>query len=129
LYQNSPKKSQELTSIVDDLKDVLNLPRGGALPVRCHGSRVVLEDYSTDHRSNCQTSTLDDLLEINLEGPSIKDFSSATAVELWWQDRMLRPNQSSTIATKSGGSAKHQDLELESCTYLSWSVVGWSFPL
>ena len=42
LYQNSPKKSQELTSIVDNLKDVFNLPsHKGALPTRCHGSRWI----------------------------------------------------------------------------------------
>ena len=36
LYQKSPKKSQELTCIVDDLKEVFSPPKGGALPVRCH---------------------------------------------------------------------------------------------
>ncbi len=42
LHQNSPKKSQELTSIVDNLKDVFNLPsHKGALPTRCHGSRWI----------------------------------------------------------------------------------------
>ena len=41
LYQKSPKKSQELTCIVDDLKEVFSLPIGGALPVRCHGTRWI----------------------------------------------------------------------------------------
>ena len=41
LYQNSPKKSQELASIVSDLKEVFSLPKGGALPVRCQGTRWI----------------------------------------------------------------------------------------
>ena len=40
-YQNSPKKSQELASIVSDLKEVFSLPKGGALPVRCQGTRWI----------------------------------------------------------------------------------------
>ena len=41
LYQNSPKKSQKLASIVSDLKEVFSLPKGGALPVRCQGTRWI----------------------------------------------------------------------------------------
>ena len=41
LYHNSPKKSQKLTSIVDNLKDVFNLPSGGTLRTRCHGSQWI----------------------------------------------------------------------------------------
>ena len=76
------------------------------------------EVIKTDRRSGLQTSTLDDLLEIHFEGPGIKDFYSTAAVVLWWQDCMRRPNQSSTISMRLGGSAKHQDLESESCISL-----------
>ena len=33
--------SQELTCIVVDLKEVFDFPGGGALPVRCHGTRWI----------------------------------------------------------------------------------------
>ena len=39
------------------------------------------------------TNTLDDLIEINLEGPTPEHFSAGDAVQLWYQDR-TRPNQS-----------------------------------
>ena len=39
------------------------------------------------------TNTLDDLIEINLEGPTPEYFSAGDAVQLWYQDR-TRPNQS-----------------------------------
>ena len=35
-----------------------------------------------DRHCSLQTSTLDDLLNINLEGPTLKNFSSASAVNL-----------------------------------------------
>ncbi len=71
-----------------------------------------LKVIKTDRRCSLQTSTLDDLLEVNLEGPDIMDYSSASAVELWWQDRMRRPNQSLKTTTKLADSAEaeHQSL-------------------
>ena len=39
----------------------------------------------TDRRTSLYITTLDDLMEINVEGPS--------PVNLWWSDRARRPNQ------------------------------------
>ena len=39
------------------------------------------------------SSTLDDLMEINVEGPELENFSPDHAVQLWWSDRTRRPNQ------------------------------------
>ena len=39
LYEKSPKKCRELADLIDDLKEVFELPEGGNLPVRAHGSR------------------------------------------------------------------------------------------
>lgn len=47
----------------------------------------------TDRRSSLNTSTLDDLMEINVEGPPAEDFSADHAVSLWWEDCTRRPNQ------------------------------------
>lgn len=41
VYAKSPKKSCELTSIVSDLKEVFEFPKGGDLPVRSQGSRWI----------------------------------------------------------------------------------------
>ncbi len=73
-----------------------------------------LKVIKTNRCCSLQTSTLDDLLVVNLEGPAIKDISSASAVELWWQDRMRRPNQSLKTTTKLADSAQAEHKSLES---------------
>ena len=52
-----------------------------------------LKVIKTDRRSRLLTATVDDLLEINVEGPSLEEFSSEAAVSLWWDDRIRRPSQ------------------------------------
>jgi hypothetical protein len=37
-------------------------------------------------KTNILNSTLHDLLEINVEGPSLSSFNADAAVELWWKD-------------------------------------------
>ena len=41
VYEKSPKKSKVLNNIVDDLKEVFHLPKGGNLPVRSQGTRWI----------------------------------------------------------------------------------------
>ena len=41
LYEKSPKKARELGAIVEDLKEVFELPKGGNKPVRSQGSRWI----------------------------------------------------------------------------------------
>ena len=41
LYEKSQKKTRELEGIVEDLKEVFELPRGGKTPIRSHGSRWI----------------------------------------------------------------------------------------
>ena len=38
LYEKSPRKCHELSDLIDDLKEVFELPEGGNLPVRAHRS-------------------------------------------------------------------------------------------
>ena len=47
----------------------------------------------TDRCTSLYTSILDDLLEINVEGPPAESFCSDQAIQLWWSDRTQRPNQ------------------------------------
>ena len=39
LYKKSPKKTREMGEIVEDLKEALELPKGGNKPIRSQGSR------------------------------------------------------------------------------------------
>ena len=52
-----------------------------------------LKVIKTDRRTSLHITTLDDLMEINVEGPSPVNFSAEHAVNLWWSDRAGRPNQ------------------------------------
>lgn len=45
-----------------------------------------LKVIKTSNRASLRTSTLDDLLEISIEGPPLSDFSSTSAIDLWWKD-------------------------------------------
>ena len=49
-----------------------------------------LKVINTDRRSSLQIDTIDDLMEINVEGPSPVNFSAENAVDLWWADRRHR---------------------------------------
>ena len=53
----------------------------------------IMNIIKTDRRTSLNNSTLDDLMEINVEGPPPEDFSSEHAVSLWWKDCTRRPNQ------------------------------------
>ena len=45
-----------------------------------------LKLVKTDRRTRLHHDTLSDLLEIQLEGPSLRSFSPKQAVEAWWKD-------------------------------------------
>ena len=49
----------------------------------------------TDKRTNLQSDTLSDLLEIQIEGPPPSTYSPDNAVHLWWDEwkTTRRPNQ------------------------------------
>ena len=47
----------------------------------------------TNRRTSLLSSTLDDLMEISVEGPELENFSADHAVHLWWSDCTRRPNQ------------------------------------
>jgi len=45
LYEKSPKKCRDLSDLVDDLKDVYELPEGGNLPVRASRNRWIIHKH------------------------------------------------------------------------------------
>ena len=46
----------------------------------------MLKIVKTKRRTSLHTSTLSDLLEINIEGPPLSSFNSDAAVDLWWRE-------------------------------------------
>ena len=52
-----------------------------------------LKVVKTDRCTSLHMDTLDDLMEINVEGPLLENFSADLAVDLWWAECARRPNQ------------------------------------
>ncbi len=50
LYNNSDKKSSQLTSIVDELKDVYYFPKSGSIPIRSRGTRWITHKRKSRQR-------------------------------------------------------------------------------
>ena len=46
----------------------------------------MLKVIKTARRSCLQNTTLCDLLEINLEGPELGEFSASAAIDMWWKE-------------------------------------------
>ena len=77
----------------------------------------LLKLIKTDRRTRLHHSTLSDLLEIPVEGPSLSNFSPKQAVEAWWNscNTACRPNQSSRkqyAPRKSGNASTSTDQEI-----------------
>lgn len=58
----------------------------------------------TNKRSLFSNESLDDLLLLSIDGPPLKDFSSDLAIDLWWNDKVRKPNQKPRTAA-SGSCA------------------------
>lgn len=53
-----------------------------------------MKRVKTDSRASLNESTLNDLVRINMEGPSVREFEPTPAIELWASAATRRPNQS-----------------------------------
>ena len=69
---------------------VLSLPKSTCRVEQLFSKLKVIK---TKRRSSLSNSTLDDLLEINVEGPPLSSFDASSAVWLWWTDSRRRVNQ------------------------------------
>ena len=78
----------------------------------------------TDRRTCLHTDTLSDLLEIQVEGPSLQNFSADEAVRLWWDScctsrrvnqaprKSYKPRETSTSASsEAAGSSSSESTE------------------
>ena len=84
----------------------------------------IMKIIKTDRRNSLNTSTLDDLMEINVEGPTPENFNAERAVSLWWEDCTRRPNQQPRKqymkSTRSQSTTISSDEETESLTLDAW---------
>jgi hypothetical protein len=70
-----------------------------------------LKTVKTKNRTSLSTSTLDDLLEIYVKGPPLKDFDPESAVELWWRDCTRRPNQEQRKTYRPRANIRSQSID------------------
>ena len=78
----------------------------------------------TDQRTSLKTDTLDDLMEINVEGPSLDNFSADRAINLWWSDRTRRPNQKPRKEYRKRKQTNNDDSDPEE-TASDFSIDHW----
>ena len=62
---------------------LLSLPFSTAKVERFFSTLKIIKN---ERRTNLNISTLNDLLEVNTEGPTLSNFSADAAVDLWWSD-------------------------------------------
>ena len=103
---------------------VFSLPFSNSRVEQAFSSLKVIK---TRIRTNLSTSTLCDLLELNIEGPPLSSFNPEAAVELWWKDcnttrrvhqqprKQYRPRKGKQDQAPTGDSQsdREQDLILE----------------
>ena len=91
LYK-SPKKSQELTTIVEELKEVYHFPKGGSLPVRCQGTRWINYKRKAMQRVIDRFGAYISHLAALIEDSSVKACDKARLkgyVQMWNQGKIL----------------------------------------
>ena len=108
---------------------LLSLPFSTAKVERLFSTLKIIK---TERRTKLSCSTLNDLLEVNTEAPSLSNFSADFAVDLWWHDcssgrrvnqkprKMYKRHQqsSSTEAHTLSDSESGNDLDLD--TWDDW---------
>ena len=52
-----------------------------------------LHNIKTDNRSSMSNEVLNNLLTININKHPLKEFSPDSAIKLWWDAKLRRPNQ------------------------------------
>ena len=99
---------------------LLSLPFSTAKVERFFSTLKIIKN---ERRTNLSCSTLNDLLEVNTEGPSLSNFSADAAVNLWWRDcsngrrinqrpRKEHKETSSTLTHASSDNESESELDL-----------------
>ena len=91
LYEKSPKKCRELSELINDLKEVYELPEGGSVPVRSHGSRWITDRRKALQRVVDRYRAYLSHLSTLAEDPSVKsaDRQRLKGYILKWRDARM----------------------------------------
>ena len=89
-----------------------------------------LKLIKTNRRTRLNCDTLDELMEIHVEGPSLERFSAEQAAEPWWEHckSERRPNQSARkpyVPRKTTQRDTNTPADGESESQLSLSLREW----
>ena len=79
----------------------------------------------TEKRTRLLTSTLDELMEIKLEGPNPENLSANDAVQLWYNDRARRPCQSTRKDYRPRAGSSSPSSTSTSVESVSFSLEEW----
>ena len=130
LYSSPDSAKWPNIKLVSEL--LLSLPFSTAKVERFFSTLKIIKN---ERRTNLSCSTVNDLLEVNTEGPTLSTFSANAAVDLWWSDCSSgrRVNQkprkeyrrhrksSSTAVTLTSSESESEDLdELDLDTWDDW---------
>ena len=101
-----------------------SLPFSNARVEQIFSSLKVLK---TDHRTALSIDTLNDLLEIYIEGGPLRDFSTDDAVSLWWNKCSRRTEQSPQLQSthtsdESGLAAQTSSEEDQTLSFEEWDA-------
>ena len=64
-----------------------------------------LKLIKTNRRNSIKEDTLDHLVRINVEGPSLSDWDPTDAMQLWWRDKARRVNQHDSASSSASAGA------------------------
>ena len=81
-----------------------------------------LKVIKTDRRTSLQITTLDDLMEINVEGLPLPSFSAESAVDLWWTNHVRRPKQKARKEYEQREAQKDPESKLKMIKILKESL-------
>ena len=108
---------------------VFSLPFSNAKVERIFST---LKTVKSNRRTNLSISALHDLLEINIEGPPLEDFSPLPAVQLWWSscNTRRRTNQQTrkqykprrTAASSPSSDESVADMAEPACALHDWDA-------
>ena len=85
---NSPQKKDWTSALLVKLL-FFSLPADGKVEHVLSTANVI----KTEKRTVLASSSLDDLLEINCDAVSVRNYSPDKAIQLWWDDKLRHPNQ------------------------------------
>ena len=88
---------------------LLSLPVSNGKLERCFSTLKLIK---SEKRSSLSNDTLDDLLALTVDPIPLKSFNPDASIELWWKDKLRRPNQQPRKAyeKRSGQSSATIDI-------------------